>query len=173
MKTLGLEQESGRNSDQVHLLHIYLRDHEAAAVGGLQAFRRCSAANRGTAYSAELESLTDEIRSKLDALRRICRLFGVRYSNIGRAVAYAGASLGRFKPNGRMIHYSPLSRVIELEALSSAVTSQLRLWETLLRVSAVDERLDEAELSRHASEAGAQMDALRRLHDIAAHEAFT
>ena len=43
----------GIQSDQLHLLRIYLRDHEAAAVGGLQLFRRCCEANRGTAYAAD------------------------------------------------------------------------------------------------------------------------
>lgn len=172
MNSVRLETKSGMHSDQPHLLHIYLRDHEAAAVGGVQLFRRCCKANRGTAYAAELHRLTDQVRSQRDALRSICRQFGVKYSNVGRAVAYTGATLGRFKPNGRAFHYSPLSRVIELEALSSAVTSQARLWESLLRLSAVEACLDEADLTRHASEANDQLDALRRLHDMAADEAF-
>lgn len=159
--------------DQLHLLHIYLRNHEAAAVGGLQLFRRCASANRGSAYAADLQSLTDEIRDDRDALRRVCRLFGVKYSTVGRAVAYAGATLGRVKMNGRVFKYSPLSRVIELEALSSGVMSKLRLWESLVGLSAVEARLDEAELSLLASEANDQLETLRRLHDMAAQDAFT
>ena len=159
-------------SDQLHLLRIYLRDHEAASVGGLQLFRRCCKANRGTAYAAELQRLTDEVRANRDALRRICRLFGVRYSNLGRAVAYCGATVGRLKPNGRAFHYSPLSRVIEFEALSSAVASQLRLWESLVGLSSFEPRLDNTEMSRLVATAGDQLDALRRLHDMAAIAAF-
>jgi hypothetical protein len=172
MNSAPLETKPPLQSDQLHLLHIYLRTHEAAAVGGLQLFRRCSSANRGTAYAADLQSLTDEIRNDRDALRRICRLFGVKYSNVGRAVAYSGATLGRVKTNGRVFKYSPLSRVLELEALSSGVMSKLRLWESLLVVSAVETRLDEAELSRLASEANDQLERLRRLHDMAAREAL-
>ena len=166
------EAKTRIRSDQLHLLRIYLRDHEAAAVGGLQLFRRCSKANRGTAYAAELQRLTDEIRSDRDALRRICLYFVAEYSNVGRAAAYAGATLGRVKMNGRVFKYSPLSRVLELEALSGGVMTKLRLWESLLLLSAVDQRLDESELSRLIAGAIDQLDALRRLHDMAAKEAF-
>jgi len=162
----------GIQGDQLSLLRIYLRDHEAAGVGGLQLFRRCCKANRGTPYAAELQRLTDEIRSDLDALQRICRLFVVDYSRLGRAAAYAGATLGRIKMNGRVFKYSPLSRVLELEALSGGVMTKLRLWESLLRLSDVDKRLDAEGLSRHVSEAIDQLDALRRLHDRAAEEAL-
>ena len=166
------EAKTGIRSDQLHLLRIYLRDHEAASVGGLQLFRRCCKANRGTAYAAELQRLTEDVRANRDALRRICQMFGVEYSTLGRAAAYAGATLGRIKMNGRVFKYSPLSRVIELEALSSGVMSQLRLWESLVRLSAVEGRLDQVELSRHVTEASGQLDALHLLHDKAVDEAF-
>jgi hypothetical protein len=168
-----IEREArGMHSDPMHMLNIYLRNHEAAAVGGLQLFRRCCKANRGTAYFAELQQLTNDVRSDRDALRRICRLFAVKFSTAGRAMAYTGATLGRIKPNGRLFQYSPLSRVIELEALSAGVMSKLRLWESLSRLSAVEPRLDKAELDRLVADANEQLDALRRLHDSAAEEAF-
>lgn len=173
MNSVHRESNSGLPPDQLHLLHIYLRNHEAAAAGGLQLFRRCASANRGTAYGADLQRLTDEVRNHRDDLRRICRSFGVKCSNVGRALAHAGATLGRIKPNGRVFRYSPLSRVIELEALSSGVMSQLRLWESLMGVSTIDLRLDEAELSRLASETNGHLQTLRRLHAMAASEALT
>jgi hypothetical protein len=175
-KVEGLDADAtsiGVHSDQLSLLRTYLRDHEAAAVGGLQLFRRCCKANRGTAYAAELQRLTEEIRSDRDALRRICLFFVAEYSNVGRAAAYAGATLGRVKMNGRVFKYSPLSRVLELEALSGGVMTKLRLWESLLPLSAVDERLDEDELKRRIAGAIDQLAALQRLHDMAADEAFS
>jgi len=46
-----------------------------------------------------------------------------------------------------------LSRVIELEALSSAVQAQLRLWETLRRIAPFDRRLDVAEAGASSANA--------------------
>jgi hypothetical protein len=160
------------DSDQAHLLRIYLRDHEAAAVGGLQLARRCSKANIGTAYAGDLQRLTAQIRADRSALQVMCRALGVRFSHAGRFLAFAGATLGRLKTNGRAFTYSPLSRVIELEALSSGVLSKLRLWETLLVLASTQPRLDQNELAQHAHDANGQLDVLRRLHDLAAQEAF-
>jgi hypothetical protein len=161
-----------QQSDQSHLLQIYLRDHEAASVGGLQLFRQCAKANSGTRYARELNRLTNEIRADRDALRNICERFGVKYSNVGRALAFSGATVGRLKTNGRAFSYSPLSRVIEFEAMSAGVMSKLRLWESLLLLARVEPRLDGAEMARHAADADEQLMTLGRLHDLAVEEAF-
>ncbi len=159
-------------ADQADLVRIYLRDHEAAAAGGLRLGRRCWQTNRGTVYAPELQRLTTDIRSDRDALRHICRQFYVRTSNARRGIAVLGATLGRLKLNGRLIHYSPLSRVIELEALSGGVMTKLRLWESLLLLAGVDKRLDRDALARLAEEANEQLEVLRKLHDMAVTEAF-
>jgi hypothetical protein len=172
MNTSAISTAGTRQADQAHLLEIYLRDHEAASVGGLQLFRRCAKANSGTPYSGDLQRLANEIRADRDALRNICQKFGVTYSKVGRALALTGATLGRLKTNGRALSYSPLSRVIELEAMTAGVISKLRLWESLLLLARVDPRLDQAELTRHAADAEEQLTTLRRLHDMAAEEAF-
>jgi hypothetical protein len=158
--------------DQTHLLHIYLRDHDAAAVGGLQLSQQCTDANRGTRYFTELQRLTADIRSDRDALRAICGDFGVHFSRVGRAIAFSGAKLGRLKTNGRVFKYSPLSRVIELEAFSSGVMSKLRLWESLLLLAKTEQRLDETEMSNRIMNANEQLIVIGRLHDMAADEAF-
>ena len=159
-------------SDKKQLLRIYLRDHEAASVGGLELFRRSTKANHGTPYAAELQRLTNEVKLDRDALRDICGQFDVTFNKVGQALAYAGVTVGRLKTNGRIFSYSPLSRVIELEAMSSGVLSKLRLWESLLRVADADSRLDKAALHRHVVDANNQLDALRRLHEQAIEDAF-
>lgn len=153
-------------------MRIYLRDHEAAAVGGLQLFRRCAKANQTTQYAAGLERLTIAVQADRDALRNICVQFNVRFSNARRAIAYAGATLVRVKTNGRVFKYSPLSRVIELEALSAGVMSKLRLWESLLRVAHDERRLDAPDLERRIADAHDQLMVLKGLHDEAGDEAF-
>ena len=169
-----VEHQSRRapGEDQAHLLRIYLRDHESAAAGGLQLVRQCWKANRGTPYAPDLQRLMTDIRSKRDALRHICRQFNVKYSNIGRAVAYVGATLGRLKLNGRLVRYSPLSRVLELEALSGGVLAKLRLWESLVLLVDDDQRLDRDALTRLATEAKDQLEVIHKLHDMAVGEAF-
>jgi hypothetical protein len=172
MTSLASNPSADTESDNRQLLHIYLRDHEAASVGGLELFRRCTKSNQGTSYAAELRRLTNEIKLDRDALRDICRQFDVTFNKVGQALAYAGVTVSRLKTNGRIFKYSPLSRVIELEAMSSGVLSKLRLWESLLHVAEVDSRLDTAALNRHVADANAQLEALHSLHERAIDDAF-
>jgi hypothetical protein len=163
---------TARRSDQPDLLEIYLRDHEAAAAGGLQLFRRCAKANIGTPYAPDLRRLTSDVRADRDELRNICRRFGVRFSIVGRTLAFLGVTLGTLKPNGRTFSYSPLSRVVEFEGLSAGVTAKLRLWESLLLLTGSEPRLDKDDLSRLERDAKDQLEVIVRLHAMAADEAF-
>ena len=51
---------------------------------------------------------------------------GVRQKKARLAIAAVTEMAGRLKPNGRLIGYSPLSRVVELEGLTIGVTGQAR-----------------------------------------------
>ena len=74
--------------------------------------------------------------------------------------------------NGHLFSYSPLSRVLELEALSSAVMAKLSLWITLGDRSTADRRLDESKLLTLQRRARSQLDSLAELHRTAAEIAF-
>jgi hypothetical protein len=158
--------------DQTNLLHIYIRNHEAAAAGGLELVRRCSKANQNSAFAPELQQLTMQIRSDRTALQDICRTLGVKLSAVERVVAIVGVTVGRLKTNGRIFRYSPLSRIFELEALAAGVMAKLRLWQSLSFLTDVDTRLDEDALLRHVANAKSQLDTIGRLHATAVEAAF-
>ena len=171
--TVAADTAPATRSDQTNLLHIYLRNHEAASAGGVQLVERCAKANRKTALAPDLHRLATQIRAERAALQEICRTLGVKLSVVERAIAIVGATVGRLKLNGRVLRYSPLSRVIELEALSSAVTAKLRLWQSLYRLTDSDVRLDGDALLCHIADAKSQLEALARLHAMAVEMAFT
>lgn len=172
MTTVLSQERATTGADQAHLLRIFLRDHEAAAAGGLQLARRCWKANRSTVYAPDLQRLAMDIRADRDALRHICRKYHVKFSTVGRSIAVLGATIGRLKLNGRLLRYSPLSRVIELETLSGGVMTKLRLWESLVLLAEVDMRLDRGAMRILVTEANEQHEVLRKLHDMAVTEAF-
>jgi hypothetical protein len=72
-------------------------------------------------------------------------------------------TLARFKPNGTLIRRSPLSDVIELEALSNAVEAKRLGWVTLRLVGERDGRLDVHELDVLINRAAGQQDHLEDL----------
>jgi hypothetical protein len=86
--------------------------------------------------------------------------------------AWVAEKLGRLKPNGQILGYSPLSRLIELETLALGITGKLSLWEALTEVHGEDPRIDLEELKRLSERADEQRAEVWQLRQRAAREAF-
>src|SRR6202000_217983 len=110
---------------------IFLNDHLAGSVGGVETARRARGSNQDNEFAEPLAKLCEEIESDREALEAVMEELGVARSRIKPAIGWLGEKLGRMKPNGQLRGYSPLSRVVELELLVIGITGKLRLW-TLL-----------------------------------------
>jgi hypothetical protein len=153
------------------LLKTYLQDHHAGATAGLELARRTAGANEDTEYGSELRRIADEIAEDREALERVMDHLDVDASKVKDSGAWVAEKVGRLKPNNRLLSYSPLSRVIEIEGLVIGVTGKQALWEALQ--TAVGETVDGVsfpELSARAADQRSRLEALRRK---AASEAFT
>jgi hypothetical protein len=122
------------------LLGIYLNDHLAGAMGGIELARRCLSNNRGTPLEADLEKLVREIEEDRVVLEGLMERLRIPRSPVKAPVAWALEKVGRLKLNGRLLEYSPLSRVVELELLSSGVETKRSMWTALKRLA--DEGID-------------------------------
>ena len=134
--------------------------------------RRTARSNARTEYGDVLRRLAGEIEDDRRTLQQIVAALGFRESKTKEAVAWAGEKVGRLKLNGQIRGYSPLSRVLELEALSVGVAGKLALWESLLTVQEIGERLSRFHLDEpcRASPPAARGD--RGVPARAAREAF-
>jgi hypothetical protein len=122
-------------------LHIYLADHDAASLAGIDLARRCASSNKDNDIGRWLNATAvPAIEQDRDSLRRVMTLVDAPPSHWKSAVFWAGEKLGRFKLNGELTSYSPLSRLIELEGLSSGVLGKLSLWQSLRELG--DPRLE-------------------------------
>jgi uncharacterized protein YukE len=153
-------------------LSIYLHDHLAASTFGVELARRVWRENQGTSYEEYLAGLAKEIDEDRAALQRIADELRAGRDELKTVAAWTGEKLGRLKLNGRLTGYAPLSRVLELEGLASAVQGKLGLWRSLRELSAEDSRLDRPELDALIERGERQLAALRTLHQRAAREAF-
>src|ERR671930_2157738 len=79
---------------------------------------------------------------------------------------------GRLKLNGRLLGYSPLSRLEEIEALALGVEGKLALWRALRRTHASDPRLADIDLDELIERARSQRRRLERQRVRAADEAL-
>jgi hypothetical protein len=113
------------------LLAIYLNDHLAGSIGGVETARRARGSNEGTEFGAPLAALCEEIESDRETLEAVMKELGVARSRIKPAIGWLGEKVGRLKPNGQLRGYSPLSRVVELELLLLGISGKLRLWALL------------------------------------------
>src|SRR4051794_32297540 len=59
------------------------------------------------------------------------RALDVGEDHLKTIAARVGERIGRLKPNGNLLSYSPLSRVVELEGLALGVTGKQGLWRAL------------------------------------------
>jgi hypothetical protein len=152
------------------LLSIYLRDHHAGAVAGVNLARRVASQNEGTAYAEELADLAAEIEEDRRTLESAMDRLDVGRDQLKDLAALAGEKLGRLKPNGRWREYSPLSRLVELEALVLGVSAKLGLWRSLRET--VGEAIDGIELATLEARAESQRARLEGLRLRAAGDAL-
>jgi hypothetical protein len=158
--------------DHEHL-STYLQDHYAGAMGGLEVAKRSAGANRGSEFGPDLARLADEIAEDRAELTRIMQRLDVSPDQLKTSIAFVAEKLARFKPNGQVFGYSPLSRVVEVESLIAGVNGKLSLWRNLRDLAPLDDRLDGAQLERLEQRAEDQIDRLHDLRRRAALVAFT
>jgi hypothetical protein len=155
------------------LLAIYLQDHYAGSTGGLELAKRSAKANGGTEFGGPLTRLAMEIGEDRDSLKRIMGRLDVSRAAVKAALAWGAEKVGRLKPNGQLRGYTPLGRVLEIEALITGVNGKLSLWRALKSIAPTDPRLEAAELGDLEARAGDQLARLHGLRDRAAAAAFS
>jgi hypothetical protein len=154
------------------LLAIYLNDHLAGATVALELARRAAGSNAGSDYGPFLAELAGEIEHDRRALEEVMDRLDVKRDRLKLAAAWAAEKVGRLKLNGRLRGYSPLSRVVELEALSLGVEGKLALWRALEPLAADDPRLRDVDVTGLITRARSQRRRLETRRLRAAREAF-
>jgi hypothetical protein len=147
------------------LLAIYLDDHLAGSTTGRERCRHARDRSGGGELGAFLDRLLREIEEDRATLRRVMARVGAAESRLKLAAGVALERATRLKPNGRLVGDSPLSRLVELEALSLGVEGKRLLWVALGELG--DPRLAEFDFTALAERARDQRDGLER-HRLAA-----
>lgn len=155
------------------LLRIYLTDHHAGSTAGLELSRRCLNNNRGTEFESFLRDLTRDIEEDRTELEGLMATLGFSPDRLKQIAALAAERAGRFKLNGQLTGYSPLSRLIELEGLKLGVTGKLSLWQALKQVADHDSRLAVTDFDKLITRAEEQIQRIEEHRLKASSEALT
>jgi hypothetical protein len=152
------------------LLSIYLNDHLAGSAVLRSRCRFTRERHRGTDLGAFLDTLLGEIDEDRFTLRGVMDAVGARESKAKAAAAAVAERAGRLKPNGRILGYSPLSRLLELELMSAGIEGKRLLWLSLHELG--DPRLAQFDFAALAARAQAQRDGVERYRLPAARAAL-
>jgi hypothetical protein len=133
------------------LLRIYLQDHHAASTGGVALARRALGPQHPVAK---------QIARDREALERVMRQLSIAPSAVKVGVVRVAERVGRLKLNGTLLRRSPLSSVVELEALVVGVRGKEALW-TALQKAEVRLEDDLEALVESARAQAAELEALR------------
>jgi hypothetical protein len=153
-------------------LAIYLNDHFAGATVGMELARRAAANNRGNPYGDVLAEIAKEIERDRESLADVMDRLSVGRDRLKVAASWVGEKATRLKPNDKLLGYSALSRLEELELLSLGVEGKLALWQVLRRTHGADSRLRGIDLDELIERARAQRRRLERQRRRAAEEAL-
>jgi hypothetical protein len=153
-------------------LGIYLNDHLAGAIAGSELVKRAARNNEGTPLGAFLDRLATDIEQDRRALETLMSDLGVRKDVVKDAAAWMAEKVGRLKLNGRLVGYSDLSRLVELEGLSLGVEGKLAMWRNLSRVREKYAALEKTNIEELTERAEAQRRELEEVRQEAAENAL-
>jgi hypothetical protein len=158
--------------DRQKLLRIYVQDHIAGSTAGLNLARRSAGSNRGTTYGDALARIADEIEQDRRTLEAITDELDIPRDQVKNALAWGAERAGRFKLNGQLTGYSPLSRVVELEGLITGISGKISLWRALLELVPQEPRLDAERLQELIERGEEQRRTVEELRTRAVRDAF-
>lgn len=125
-----------------HHVHV----HIAGLAAGIDLFGRSAAGMLDPAVGDLVRDLRAELFEERRQLRRMANGLGVGESSLLTGAARVGERIGRLKPNESLLRRTPLTDLVELEAMRLVVATKRAGWEALQAVAGRHEALDAEEL---------------------------
>lgn len=153
------------------MLRIYLNDHLAGSVAGIELAKRTRSNNEGTPLADYLERFLVELKEDQLVVEGILDSIDATKDRLKQMAAWIAEKAGRLKLNGQVTGYSELSRLLEIEGLCLGVEGKLSLWHSLAAVRprhAVLTDVDLDGLIERAQRQRAELETFRREAAVAA-----
>lgn len=150
----------------------YLQGHYAGACAGVDLFARSARGQSDPEVADVLRELYEQVDADRQELLEIMTDLGITPNLLLTLAARAGERVGRLKPNGSLLHRTPTTDLVEVEALHDAVASKAAGWEALLAVVDDVPELDRARLELLRDGARSQLERLNDVHALVARRAL-
>jgi hypothetical protein len=155
-----MEGEAEEIDGDETFLRIYMNDQCALGVLWREFAKRAAANNRGSELGGVLEDVARAIGEDVATFEDLMRRLGVTANPVKPALAVVLERIGRLKPNGRLLAYSPLSRFAELDFLAIGIDGKKQLWATLRDLAGLGGRLPDVDFEHLIERAEAQRRAI-------------
>ena len=153
-------------------LRIYMNDQLALGVLWREVARRAQRNNAGTELVDSLARVANGIAEDVETFETMMRRLGIPRNRVKTTVAMAAERLARFKLNGRIRSYSPLSRFIELDFLAMGIDGKKLLWGTLADLAELRSRLSDVDFDELIRRAERQREEIEPFRARAATDAL-
>ena len=150
----------------------HVHTHLAGSAAGIDLFGRSAAGLLDPDAATLVRDIQEELLDERRRLRRMADDLGVGEASLMTLAARAGERAARLKPNGSWTERTPLTDLVELEAMRVAVNGKRAGWQALLAVVDVHAALDREELEMLAVQAAEQDRRLAEAHHRAAARAL-
>lgn len=153
-------------------LRIYMNDQLALGIAWREVARRAQGENDGTPLGEALRRVATGIAEDVETFEAMMDRLGYGRDRVKTAAATVAERLGRFKLNGRVRGYSPLSRFAELDLLAMGIEGKKILWANLRDLGGLSRRLPDVDFDDLIRRAHAQREELEPFRARAGRETF-
>lgn len=116
-------------------LAVYLNDHLAGAVAGAERMRRTADVLARTPVGPGIDRVATEVAAEREELRALLGSLGVTQALPKQVATWVGERVARLKADGGRVRRSPMTALLEVEILRSAVMAKRGLWQTLTELA--------------------------------------
>lgn len=155
-------------------LSIYINDHRGLSTAAIALIERCIKENKdeNNPLVNYLQELHEELDEERELLEQIVHDTGGKIDKIKATAAWVGEKLGRFKLNGNLFEYSPLSRMEELEVLRVGIHGKLGMWKIFDEIKNNHAAFENIDFKKLISQAEKQHNNVENFRMQAARAAF-
>ena len=123
----------------------YLNQHLTASDAGVKAFKAAAETWGDTPWEQVFLQLNPELEGSHDKVKALIARLGYEVSTTRTILAGVAEVAGRFNPLNLTRDNDGLMTQMEFDGLAAALRAQQMMWETLVVLSEIDDRLDRAE----------------------------
>jgi hypothetical protein len=153
-------------------LGVYLNDHLAGSVAGVDLIDQSRDHNKGTPLGAFLDALLEEVRADQQALEALMEQLGIEKSQVKQASTWVVEKFTRLTFMTSGATGEELRNLLELEAVRLGVQGKHALWLALEEVADLDPRLAGPDLKNLRARAELQIEGIEEHRLEAVRSAF-